>query len=442
MNSTNMKLVSIVLLLHYKRTQQIQLYYRIYRLMNSNKKPTWKMLSFINQHYTELFPETRIINHKFYNRYFWHKEIPAMTTEEFRSHFRVQRKSFSLLASLLQERYYHPNAQGGRPQYPCDFALGIFIWRISNKATCREIAQQFGVPRSAVVNITTTMTNLIITHLGHVMQLPTTEDLWREKAKIYTGYQFNNNRMQYPVGAIDGSHIPIKPPQLEHHPEAYFNRLGYHSVVLMALVDRTGLFMAINVGRPGCLTDATVFDWSEMSKQIPKAMPAEHYIVGDSGFGLDYWLMVPVKETRTLDEKEEFYNTVHASNRNIIERSFGLLKGRFRKLQYIDMNNLAKLAALIKATILIYNFLLIEKDYNNQEWYYDDEEKSDEDPIPADPFTLYFELAEHQQFNEQNSNYTNFIYNNTQRMNMASWGRYIKLARENVINSVWELNSH
>jgi len=29
----------------------------------------------------------------------------------------------------------------------------------------------------------------------------------------------------------------------------------------MALVDRTGLFMAINVGRPGCLTDATVFDW-------------------------------------------------------------------------------------------------------------------------------------------------------------------------------------
>ncbi len=49
-------------------------------------------------------------------------------------------------------------------------------------------------------------------------------------------------------GAIDGSHIPILAPQ-EYHTE-YFNRKGWYSIVLQAVVDGKGLFWNVFAGYP------------------------------------------------------------------------------------------------------------------------------------------------------------------------------------------------
>ncbi|KAI3356036.1 hypothetical protein L3Q82_017304 [Scortum barcoo] len=53
---------------------------------------------------------------------------------------------------------------------------------------------------------------------------------------------FFENRWGVPqcVGAIDGSHIPIIAP--EQYARGYYNRKGWHSVVLQAVVDGKGLF--------------------------------------------------------------------------------------------------------------------------------------------------------------------------------------------------------
>ena len=63
-------------------------------------------------------------------------------------------------------------------------------------------------------------------------------------------------------GAVDGSHIPIIPPH--DCPTDYFNRKGFHSIVLQALVDHENRFMNVNVGWPGSVHDARILSNSEV----------------------------------------------------------------------------------------------------------------------------------------------------------------------------------
>ncbi len=67
--------------------------------------------------------------------------------------------------------------------------------------------------------------------------------------------------LQY-VGAIDGSHIPII--ALEEYPRYYYNRKGWHSVVLQAVVDGKGLFWDVCVGFPGNVHNARALRQSHL----------------------------------------------------------------------------------------------------------------------------------------------------------------------------------
>lgn len=52
------------------------------------------------------------------------------------------------------------------------------------------------------------------------------------------------------------------------------------------------------------------------------------YLLGDSGYPLEPWFMTPYRPART--SREKLFNKLHAKKRNIVERSIGLFKGRFR----------------------------------------------------------------------------------------------------------------
>ena len=62
------------------------------------------------------------------------------------------------------------------------------------------------------------------------------------------------------AGAINGSHVPVRPPASNH--TDYYNRKGWYSMILQAVVDHEYLFWDVYVGWPGSVQtvhDARVF---------------------------------------------------------------------------------------------------------------------------------------------------------------------------------------
>ena len=48
------------------------------------------------------------------------------------------------------------------------------------------------------------------------------------------------------IGVVDGTHIPIIKPK--ESPSDYYNKNGYYSIIMLALVDYRGVFMDAYIG--------------------------------------------------------------------------------------------------------------------------------------------------------------------------------------------------
>lgn len=69
------------------------------------------------------------------------------------------------------------------------------------------------------------------------------------------------------------------------------------------------------------------------------ALPPNFHIIGDSAYPLLLNVMTPYRDNGHLTRKQATYNRKLSSIRSTIERVFGLLKGKFRRLKYLDICN-------------------------------------------------------------------------------------------------------
>ena len=83
--------------------------------------------------------------------------------------------------------------------------------------------------------------------------------------------------------------------------------------------------------------------------------PNGNYLLGDSVYPLSFWLMIPYRDNGHLTVKQKNYNFLHSSTRMAIERAFALLKGRFRRLKYVDIDRLEDLPYIILAACTLHN---------------------------------------------------------------------------------------
>ena len=110
------------------------------------------------------------------------------------------------------------------------------------------------------------------------------------------------------LGALDGKHVRIQcPPRAG---STYFNYLGYHSIVLFAVVDANYKFIYYEVGAPGRVGDATIWNKSPLKTALDddklyapdprttpgRSRPIPSLIAADSAFALSLRLMKPYPE--------------------------------------------------------------------------------------------------------------------------------------------------
>lgn len=88
----------------------------------------------------------------------------------------------------------------------------------------------------------------------------------------------------------------------------------------------------------------------------------EEFLLGDSAYPLMTWLVTPYKDYGNLTRTQKRYNKLHSSARVVIEREFGQLKGRFRRLIKFDALDFKLLCHIILAACVMHNLCVRNHD--------------------------------------------------------------------------------
>jgi hypothetical protein len=95
-----------------------------------------------------------------------------------------------------------------------------------------------------------------------------------------------------------------------------------------------------------------------MSTQYAELFNDQQYVIGDKAYPCKKFCIPPFIERYNITQREKDFNTRHASTRQVIERSFALLFGRFRRLRYLDMNRTDLIPYTIIAACVLHNICL------------------------------------------------------------------------------------
>ncbi|XP_045033881.1 uncharacterized protein LOC116922685, partial [Daphnia magna] len=96
-----------------------------------------------------------------------------------------------------------------------------------------------------------------------------------------------------------------------------------------------------------------------------------------SAYGLTATLMKPYPDNGRLDETEKNFNRVSSQNRSAVERSFSLLKNKWRRLRYLDMLLLNRISDVILSACCLHNYIIQRGDVQPEDQYREDDEEND-----------------------------------------------------------------
>ena len=104
----------------------------------------------------------------------------------------------------------------------------------------------------------------------------------------------------------------------------FYKYKGFHSVILMALVDADYKFTWVEVGRNGSASDAQV-SLTDDDKDMP------YFIIADDAFTLRRWPMKPFS-MRNMTRTQRIFTYIMSRAQRIVGNAFGILAHRFRCL--------------------------------------------------------------------------------------------------------------
>nr|XP_033946564.1 protein ANTAGONIST OF LIKE HETEROCHROMATIN PROTEIN 1-like [Pseudochaenichthys georgianus] len=299
----------------------------------------------------------------------WETVVPTYTDEQWIKDFRMSKQSFQYLCSRLGATLGRSDTNF-RECVPVCKKIAIALWKLATNSEYRTISHLFGVGRSTVCCCVHEFCSSVVTLLlPEFMPWPNSEKL-KEMALFF------ERRWGVPqcVGAVDGSHIPILRPE-EHHNE-YFNRKGWHSLVLQGVVDGKGLFWSVFVGLPGSMHDSRVLGLSSLGSFVDRGGLLPHvtrdigghdvgyYILGDSAYPLQRWLMKPFQDNGRLTPEQHVYNFKTSRERVVVENAFG----RWRCLMKRNDCKIDKIKIQVAACCKLHNLCESNGDEYRAEW--------------------------------------------------------------------------
>ncbi|XP_041355303.1 uncharacterized protein LOC121372934 [Gigantopelta aegis] len=124
--------------------------------------------------------------------------------------------------------------------------LAITLRYLANGNSYKTLEYEFRVANNTISRIVPETCNAINNEFAEeFLKCPSIPDEWRAVAEGFSNkWNFYNC-----VGALDGKHVAFRAPCASG--SVYYNYKGFHSSVLMALVDSQYRFLYVEVGANG-----------------------------------------------------------------------------------------------------------------------------------------------------------------------------------------------
>jgi hypothetical protein len=236
--------------------------------------------------------------------------------------------------------------------------LLITVWTLATPESYRSIGNRFDVTKSTVFRVLRRYISCLFRLAPQHIMFPTVNQM----ADVVAGF-FAKANFPGVIGAIDGTHIPIMTPT--EFQESYINRKGFHSINMQAVCDSNMKFIYCDVGFAGSVHDARVYKMSTLYEKLDTgiiAIPNEYHMIGDSAYPISNSLITPYRDTGNLTPIQINYNFKHSSTRMTIERAFGMMKCRFRRLKFFDSPDLVFIVQSVIVCSMLHNIAIDSND--------------------------------------------------------------------------------
>ncbi|KAL7194317.1 hypothetical protein ACSBR1_034683 [Camellia fascicularis] len=187
------------------------------------------------------------------------------------------------------------------------------------------------------------------------------------------------------VGAIDDTHIVVVAPEGDQMP--YRGRKVNITQNVMAACSFDMKFTFVYTGWESSAHDSRIFveALTTNTADFPHPPPNKYYLV-DAGYTHKPEYVAPYRGQKYhLQEfnrrhhyhgPKELFNHRHSSLRNVIERTFGVLKQRFPLLKHMPRYDMVWQGPIVMACCVLHNWI---RTVQEQDEFFDAEESSDED---------------------------------------------------------------
>ncbi|XP_055903680.1 uncharacterized protein LOC129939620 [Eupeodes corollae] len=290
------------------------------------------------------------------------KTIEDYSELGFKSHFRLNRSTVEkLIEKYSQSDFFssRPN-HGGKTKIEPRKEVYVYVWYVSNTLTFRQLGNLFGIATSSAWSVVGRVSSWLFSIGNEYIKWPQGDVIDQISHKFET-----KKKIPGIIGAIDCTHITIAAPK--SNKEAYYNRKQNFTIVLQAVVDADKKFIDICVGEPGSLHDSRVLRRSALYNQAEtnysRLFPSNTFLLGDSAYASSNWIVPPFKDYGQLTDQQKSFNFIHSSTRMVVENAFGLLKGRFRRInKFTEQRTINSIKKIVVSVCILHNLCISNDD--------------------------------------------------------------------------------
>ncbi|KAJ8945484.1 hypothetical protein NQ314_009237 [Rhamnusium bicolor] len=219
---------------------------------------------------------------------FIEKVVDSYTDEECRNNFRMNRRTFSAVLTLIAVKISTRDMDVGRHTIPAKAQLLIALWYFATPDSYRSICGRFNIGKATGLRTVRRVANALFDISPTIIKWPTGD----ERERVIEQFQLKG--FPSTIGAIDGTHS-----------DTTTKRSWIHRIIARSEED----------------------------------FPNNVHIIGNKAYPCLPQLQTPYKDNGRLTVAQKNYNFQLSKARTTIERAFALLKKRFRCLIFVVCGN-------------------------------------------------------------------------------------------------------